>query len=770
MTSDELVLVARVATRLARASAGDLMEGMRRALQEIEQHYQTSRLFSAQLHDQTLTTPSYPIGSEWQLSPAELETLGSAIAPQVSGAPLQRITVEGWEFACLKRPQIERRFLIGFEGLEAELDQTEELESLLVLLSSNLNRIDELQEIERVRRHYEEVERIGHTGSWEWNLQTGTVWWSQELYRIYERDPDLGPLGSDWLDFVYEDDRESLKHAIQSSLETGRYRADYRQNFGGGRLKTIHAEGEVTYDSEGKPLWHRGVAVDLTRQAVIEAELRLRDQALQDAAEGIFIVDARRPGYPLVYVNPALEELLDEDSSSLIGKSCRILEGDGSDKKATSEIERALAEHRSARASLRLERPNGSQFSYEVSIAPVAGSSGRPTHYVGIVNDITDKLEAERQRQELEYELRQSQKMEVVGQLAGGVAHDFNNLLQVITGYISMLLTAPLDLESRSQVEEIELACRRAQKLIDQLLTFSRKRSFTIETIELNQVVGEACWLLARVVGRRVQVKFNRYEEPIFVEADRSMIDQIILNLGVNARDALEHEGTIEITLSVEDDRGPCQLVVSDDGAGMDPETLDRVFEPFFTTKEPGKGTGLGLSTVFGIVTRHKGTIGVESHLGAGTTVTIQLPRVAAPPGGAVAPVSESVYIYRGAVLLLESDDSVRELSRQMLERSGFQVIVTENSDEALREFQNHRAEIMLLFLDAMTPTKSGEAILKQLRSDRPDLPAVVMSGYSFDELEGIEDGESVTVFLPKPFSERDLQLSVKEALVKTQS
>jgi two-component system, cell cycle sensor histidine kinase and response regulator CckA len=377
-------------------------------------------------------------------------------------------------------------------------------------------------------------------------------------------------------------------------------------------------------------------------------------------------------------------------------------------------------------------------------------------------------------------QLVQSQKMEAIGQLAGGIAHDFNNLLTVITGRSRLVLARvragdPI----RRDVELIDQAAERAAALTGQLLAFSRKQVLRPKPLDLNALVGDLAPILRRLIGEHIQLVITAGGELGHVMADPGQLEQVVINLVVNARDAMPHGGTVTIGTQ----NRPAQhadahlhgqvppghyvaLMVQDSGWGMDQGTLDKIFEPFFTTKPPGKGTGLGLSTVYGIVRQSGGDIGVDSTVGRGTTFTIYLPRIDEPAdpheGQAIpAPLAQG----EATILLVEDDTEVRELASELLKSCGYTVLETGDPLEALVIGERHRGEISLLISDIVMPAMWGPALAAQLRRHH-DLCVLYMSGYTDEMLAAQGTVEPVAPLLRKPFSLEALARAVRDTLV----
>jgi signal transduction histidine kinase len=369
--------------------------------------------------------------------------------------------------------------------------------------------------------------------------------------------------------------------------------------------------------------------------------------------------------------------------------------------------------------------------------------------------------------QRMEEQLRQSQKMEAVGRLAGGVAHDFNNLLTVIAGYTALLKEDLGPDREQPELDEIHAAVTRAAELTRQLLTFSRKQIWQPRVLDLNAVVSHMEGMLRRLIAEDISLVTALAGDPGKVKADPGQIEQVIMNLAVNARDAMPNGGKLLIeTKAVQLDAGQIAslpagryvlLSVSDTGHGMSAETASHIFEPFFTTKEVGKGTGLGLSTALGIVEQTGGALTVESKVGAGTIFRAYLPVTAEPLGAeADAGATEEKSVARATVLLVEDETPLRKLISQVLKSAGHTVLEAASGDEALALSARHAGTIDLLLTDVIMPGMNGPELVARLRGRRPSMTIVFMSGYD-KELVGKQDLGASASFLPKPFSPRAL-------------
>jgi two-component system cell cycle sensor histidine kinase/response regulator CckA len=407
------------------------------------------------------------------------------------------------------------------------------------------------------------------------------------------------------------------------------------------------------------------------------------------------------------------------------------------------------------------------------NVSLIRDDRGKPLQYVGQVQDITE-------RKRLEEQFRQAQKMEAVGRLAGGVAHDFNNLLTIIFGYSEVLMARlPSDGPDRPLIQEIQTAAEQAAMLTRQLLAFSRKEVIEPEILDLNAIVADTAKMLCRLVGEDVRVSTVLSPALKPVRADAGQLEQVIMNLVVNARDAMPQGGKLTIeTKNVELDEhyarlhadvmpgGYVMLAVSDNGCGMSQETQAHIFEPFFTTKEPGKGTGLGLATVYGIVKHTGGHIGVYSELGQGTTFKVYLPPAQDGVSSGKSLHGDS-HKPRGneTILLVEDEDAVREIARQALETQGYKVLEASDGGKALAISEEYSGTIDLIVTDVVMPGVGGRAVAETIRLHHPSIKTLYLSGYTDDAVvrHGILEAE--VAFLQKPFTPTALACKVRQVL-----
>ncbi|HTW25052.1 MAG TPA: PAS domain S-box protein [Candidatus Baltobacteraceae bacterium] len=427
------------------------------------------------------------------------------------------------------------------------------------------------------------------------------------------------------------------------------------------------------------------------------------------------------------------------------------------------------------RIEYRMRHRDGSWVYLESTASPVVNAKGEVESLVIVNRDISE-------RRRLEEQLRQSQKMDAIGRLSGGVAHDFNNLLGVIIGYAEILQERIAETDAmRAPVDQIIKAGSRASSLTKQLLAFSRQQVLEPKVLVLNAVVSDTEKMLRRLIGEDIELRTTLEPDLGKIRADQGQIEQVIMNLVVNARDAMPDGGKLTIeTRNFEIDEkfarryaypvlpgSYVQLIVSDNGVGMDTATQQRIFEPFFTTKEKGKGTGLGLSLVYGVVKQSGGYIDVLSARGKGTTFNIYLPRVGqnAVETKTIGPDRPEELRGTETILLAEDEDTLRALTRHLLELYGYRVLEACDGNQALRLSDQSADEIQLLLTDVVMPGISGRTLADQLKQKRPDIKVVFMSGYTGQQVGGKEILEPGSAFLQKPFTREGLARKVREAL-----
>ena len=583
--------------------------------------------------------------------------------------------------------------------------------------------------------------------------------WGRTCASLYE-----SPMS--FVEAIHPDDREGVL-ARMASQTSGEYDEVYRILRPDGSLRWIHDRAFPVHGPGGELVRVVGSAQDITElkqteQALRESEGRYRS-LFESAPDGILVADSEGT---YVDVNPTGLGMLGYSRDELIGmKSADILA-----PKEFSRVDSALTEINQGvehRHEWQFRRKDGSVFDADVQATVMA--DGR---ILALVRDTSE-------RKRMEEQLRQSQKMEAVGRLAGGVAHDFNNELGVILGYTELLMRHAGEAQ-RGKLDQILKATQRATGLTRQLLAFSRKQIVDPKVLDLNALLSDLKKMLGRLIGEDVDLAIAPGADLGQVKADPGQLEQVVMDLCLNARDAMPDGGRLRIeTANAELDAGHAahhepiapgryvMLAVSDTGGGIEEEILPKIFEPFFTTKGPGKGTGLGLATVYGIVKQAGGHVWVHSELGQGTTFKIYLPRIDGP---AVAPdVEETPMPAKGweTVLLVEDEGSLRAIAREILEEHGYRVIEAAGAREAIAMASRHPEPIHLLATDVVMPGMNGRALFESLVTARPELRVLYMSGYTDDVIAHRGVFESGNLLLAKPFTALALLRRVRAALGK---
>jgi len=537
-----------------------------------------------------------------------------------------------------------------------------------------------------------------------------------------------------------------------------------------GHFETIKSP---LHDSDGRVIGVLGIARDITQRQQTEKDLRESEERFRSLHNASFGGITIHDHGVILECNQGLATITGYSQEELIGMDGLVLIAEHA---RDMVIEKIKSGYERPYETVGL-RKNGEEFPLrlEARNVPYKGRQVRTVEF----RDITEIKKAEAEQQRLSDQLTQAQKMESIGQLAGGVAHDFNNLLQVILGFGEIALDEAEDNEEvRSPIEQMMKAGQRARTLVAQLLAFSRRQVLEMQDLDLNEIVGDMLQILSRVIGEHVDLEFQGGEVPGAVRADAGKIGQILTNLCVNARDAIPGGGTVTIetgTLEVDFEQSQSQdgiepgryalLKVADNGCGMDQDTLDQVFDPFFTTKGIGEGTGLGLSTVYGLVKQHKGFVKVDSSMGQGTTFTIGLPLADRVAGPALTHDEGPVRQGHETILLAEDDGMVRHLTRILLEQGGYTVIEAANGEEAIAVYADHADRIDMLLLDVIMPRLGGRAVYDRIRAIRSDIPTLFASGYSMSSVHTDFVLEEGLALVQKPADRDDLLRKVREVL-----
>jgi PAS domain S-box-containing protein len=610
----------------------------------------------------------------------------------------------------------------------------------------------------------------GAMGTWDVNLETREVKWSEAHQRLFGLAPGQfsGTMEGFW-QCVHADDLPGVKAEADRCRENRLpFRQEFRVTWPEGSVHWMSVRGTFAYDSEGKPVRLLGVAWDVTERRRAEAERRRLTAAIEHAGESFAII-AR--GGQIEYVNPAFERTSGYSSQEVVGQGWSLLQSDKMGEAFLGTVWAALSAGQTLSGRTTIKRKDGTSMAIECTVSPVAGQTGGIEYLVAVYKDITDQLR-------MEEELLQAQKIESIGRLAAGVAHDFNNMLTPILGYADILLAGMHPADARyGQLLEIKKAAECSRDLTRQLVAFSRKQVLQVKAVDLRDVVSGIEQLLRRTVRKNIALKTTLSGSPCPVAVDVGQVEQILMNLAVNAQDAMPDGGELAIHVApAEIDAAFCAahhgakpgryaaLIVSDTGSGMDEVTRQHAFEPFFSTKN-NQGTGLGLSSVYGVVKQHAGSIWIDSEPGHGARFRIYFPAV--PPPAAPEAQAPSRQAYRGTetILLVEDNEMVRKVTQNLLQMQGYKVLCFAGGLEALKAVEESGATIDLLLADVVMPEIGGRDLWAKLRPKNPKLRVLFTSGCSDTATERQGAMEAGTDFIQKPFSVGGLAAKIREVL-----
>jgi len=627
-----------------------------------------------------------------------------------------------------------------------------------------------LEALERSETQLAEAQQIAHLGSWEIDHASGELALSRELCRIFEVGADETATLASLVERVHPDDVEVLRTAEARELAAGETsELEFRIVLTDGGTRWIYSRAEPVL-TDGVVTGRRGISQDVTERKTAEQQLAAAERRYRTLVEqlplGMYIrpLDMTRPN---IYASPQVEPMLGwpaeewERNPDLLAQ---IVHPD--------DRERVLAAARRVRTT---GEPLRDEYRYitrdgrtiwvqdETYVVHDENGDG---FVQGFLLDITERKQAEAERDRLRDELHHAQKLEALGRLAAGIAHDFNNMLTAIRGYADLLVARlePGDAAHRDALQ-IKRAAEQAAALPSQLLAFGRKQSLQPKLVDLNEVVRATDQLLRHLVSETIDVDVEAHARQAVAFVDPSQFEHVLVNLALNARDAMPSGGTLTIAtretevdaqLALEQGVTPGGYVVvsvADTGVGMDDETRTRIFEPYFTTKPHGQGSGLGLASVYGTVTQSGGFIAVATEPGKGTTFEIHVPLAegaARPDGGTT-------------VLLVEDEDVVRGLAVEVLESAGFEVHAAADGPAALELLERLDRRVDVVVTDVVMPGLGGRDLVREIRRGRPDLPVVFMSGYTDGGLDAEADLQGRAAFLQKPFSTAELVAAVRE-------
>jgi PAS domain S-box-containing protein len=622
-------------------------------------------------------------------------------------------------------------------------------------------------------RKYRDLVDNALVGVYKTNLRGEIIYANEALLRIFEYDSPEEMMASGVVPrYKHPEERERFINPLKKAGHVKSFDAELLTKTG--RIKNVLISGTL----DGEII--SGMVLDITERKQVEEALRESEERYRslfnDVPVGLY---RTTPGGRILDANHTLAQLLGyPDRESLLAITTFDTYVDQkvhAQRRASMDRDGILRNF-----EYQLRRCDGSIIWVEGNSKTILDGEGKVLYYEGTLADITERKKAEQELSDLQEQLRQSQKMEAIGRLAGGIAHDFNNLLTVIKGYSQLSLIELKEEDPvRANVEETKKAADRAADLVRQLLAFSRRQIMEMKVIDLNGLLQDLEKMLQRVIGEEIDLVTQLDRDLGRIKVDPGQMEQVIMNLAVNAKDAMPNGGKLFIeTANAELDEAYARthiavipgryvrLSITDTGVGIKPEVRNRVFEPFFTTKEKGKGTGLGLSTVYGIVKQSGGNIWVYSEPGQGTTIKIYLPRVDEP----LAELREKTTkqeLPRGkeTILIVEDDGEVRKLAAQILEGQGYKVLKASDGGEALRLFKEKEQPVHLVLSDVVMPGMSGRELARRVMLIHPKIKVLYMSGYTDHAIvhrgflkEGVD-------YVQKPFTVDGLARKVREVL-----
>ena len=629
------------------------------------------------------------------------------------------------------------------------------------------------------RERYRRLASLLPEAVWEADLEGRIRFVNQKGLNLLGYSIEDIEAGINGFDFFAIPDRQMCMEKTMAVLQGAETEiTEYRMMRKDGTVFPALVHSDVVRE-DGKPSYFIGIGIDITEHKQAEMERTLLAAAIEQSTETIVITDADGA---IQYVNPAFEKNTGYSRREVVGRNPRFLQSGKQSAEFYEAMWQTLSAGETWKGELINKRRNESLYTEEATISPVLDDSGVIVNYVAVERDITEELEAAEERMKLEQQFQQAQKLESVGLLAGGVAHDLNNLLTPILGYGEMLMMDSAGPKARKQYAGgIVQAGRRARDIVNQLLAFSRKQSLEVKPVDLNLLLKRFEELLRRLIPEDIEINIKILKDLPIVRGDISQLEQVIMNLAINSRDAMPDGGclTIETSVTVIDEESVvlndnlipgcyAVLVMSDTGLGMDAKTKAHIFEPFFSTKPKHKGSGLGLATVYGIIRQHGGDIKVFSQPLKGTTFKVFLPASSENPHTTREDDAPELKTLKGSetILLVEDDGHVRDLVLSVLERKGYKVLAAETGENALEILETWKKPIDLLLTDVVMPGINGKELFDRISSEYPDIKVIYMSGYSGEVIaaRGVMD-ESVN-FIQKPFSVQALARKIREVFL----
>ena len=675
-------------------------------------------------------------------------------------------------------------------GLAQAFDQMmENLQAVSVSRNELEGEVEVRRRTEAALRESEErlnrAQEIAHLGSWELDLVKNRLIWSDEVYRIFGLEPqEFGATYEAFLEAVHSDDRAAVDAAYSGSLMEGRdtYEIEHRVvRKSSDEIRLVYERCQHLRDATGRIVRSFGMVHDITNRKRADEALRESEEKYRSIVEDMPAMICRfLPDGTLTFVNREYCRYFAREDHELIGENFFQFVPKDEHEQVRNHFKSLSAAAPVVTYEHKVQAPDGAIRWQRWTDRALLDQRGRVVEYQSIGNDITERKLALAEKAELERQLQQAHKMEAIGTLAGGIAHDFNNLLQAVLGYAQVLLSAKTeDHPDCSKLRTIVSAAERGAQLVRELLTFSRSMESDRRPLNLNQEVLTLSTLFKGTFPKMIKVELDLAENLATINADPAQVEQVIMNLAVNARDAMPKGGKLIIrTENVTPDEEfsrlhpeaiPCDyvsLTVTDTGHGMDEETLARIFEPFFTTKEFGKGAGLGLAIVYGIVKSHKGLMICSSQTGKGTTFKVYFPQA---EGQTQQEQSANIDapLERGTetILIVDDEEMIRDLWLEMGGNAGYRVIAAADGESALELYRKEKDRVGLIVLDLMMPGMGGIRCLEELRRINPKARILVASGHIDGEFMKQAMSLGAKGHISKPFDLSRTLKAVRDAL-----
>lgn len=614
-------------------------------------------------------------------------------------------------------------------------------------------------------RELREAQRAAQAGTWQLEIATGRITWTERLYEVFGLDATQPPPNLNQLEhYCTAESWQTLNANLQHLLATGEARETEMEIIrADGSRRWLLVRGEAGHDANQRIVSVHGMAQDITTLKATASRLRLQSAALEATANAVIITSATGE---ISWVNPAFTRFTGYSADEVVGRNPRFLKSGSQPSEFYGGMWRRILAGQSWSGELVNQRKDGRRITVESTITPVRDEAGAITHFVAVQQDITE-------RKLLEHQVYESQRLESIGLLASGIAHDLNNIIAPIS--LSMeLLRTKYPHEQRS-LQVVEQCARRGADIVRQVLAFSRGMDGTRMPLPLSRLVKEMVHLMSETLPRNIELTSDLVAQQERVRVDPTQIHQVLLNLAVNARDAMPNGGRLGFRLTTATlDEAAAHLIVgaqpgqyvllevSDSGTGISPEILPRIFEPFFSTKPRGQGTGLGLSTVHGIVRSHGGFIQVDSRVGVGTTFRVYLPVDIQPEAADHRQSNHPFVAGKGRYILVADDEeTIRNVTQEVLERRGFVTLLAADGEQAVELFRSNRGRIKAALLDRMMPGLSGENVAEMIHRLEPSLPIILCTGLVAEgdvaEQEAKLKPVGIAALLGKPFTEERL-------------